>query len=108
MGVGVPAAMELLSVHVAGNAFMAFMTMIGLTIIAGTAAQKCNSQGSANIMLLLYILFIIVYSLAALIILFSFCWLIYKTIGYFRSGDKLRSLYCGIFLLLMIISILPK
>ena len=69
MGVGVPAAMELLSVHVAENAFMAFMTMIGLTTIAGTAAQKCNSQGSANIMLLLYILFIIVYSLAALIIL---------------------------------------
>ena len=51
MGVGVPAAMELLSVHVAENAFMSFMTMIGLTIIAGTAAQKCNSQGSANIML---------------------------------------------------------
>ena len=41
MGVGVPAAMELLSVPVVGNAFVAFMTMIGLTIIAGTAVPKC-------------------------------------------------------------------
>lgn len=40
MGVGVPVAMELLSVPVAENAFMAFMTMIGLTIIAGTAVQR--------------------------------------------------------------------
>ena len=40
MGVGVPAAMELLSVPVVGNAFMAFMTMIGLTIIAGTVVQR--------------------------------------------------------------------
>ena len=40
MGVGVPAAMELLSVPVVGNAFMEFMTMIGLTIIAGTAVQR--------------------------------------------------------------------
>lgn len=40
MGVGIPAAMELLSVPVVGNAFMAFMTMIGLTIIAGTAVQR--------------------------------------------------------------------
>ena len=40
MGVGVPAAMELLSVPVVGNAFMAFMTMIGLTIIAGTAVPR--------------------------------------------------------------------
>ena len=43
MGVGVPAAMELLSVHVAENAFMSFMTMIGLTIIAGTVVQRCSA-----------------------------------------------------------------
>ena len=40
MGVGVPAAMELLSVPVVENAFMAFMTMIDLTIIAGTVVQR--------------------------------------------------------------------
>ena len=40
MGVGVPAVMELLSVPIVENAFMAFMTMIDLTIIAGTAVQR--------------------------------------------------------------------
>ena len=40
MGVGVPAGMELLSVPVVGNAFMAFMAMICLTIIAGTVVQR--------------------------------------------------------------------
>lgn len=54
------------------------------------------------------ILFVIVYGLATLIILFSCCWFIYKTIDYARRGDKLRSLYCGMFLLLMIATMLSK
>ena len=52
--------------------------------------------------LLLLSAMLMVYGLGALIILFSFCWLICKTIVYAKQGDGLRSGYCGIFLILLI------
>lgn len=51
---------------------------------------------------ILIIFYGIVGILGALIILFSYCWLIYKTIDYIRKGDSERALYCVMFVLLMI------
>ena len=58
--------------------------------------------------LMLVIAMLIVYVLGGLIILFSCCWLFYKTIVYAKQGDSLRASYCVAFLALIIAAMFSK